>query len=245
MSTVSSVQRPDQPPPFSSLDSLGSWYQAIEIEGLGTTPVASGAADSRFYNLGKWRNFIAPLLPVEREAFCELGSNAGLFLLCAAQAGFRRVIGIEPDAEWRAQGRFVIDHYAARDPGLYGNISLIEARVGDPGHGVNDSCQLEGSCDELDLDTLPDLDVMLLSNVLYWIEQGACQTFIDALARKARYAIVVSIEQATERGGPAALSDVRATFGSAWIERGLVADVARQGDPTPRRMFSVLFERRQ
>jgi hypothetical protein len=228
-----------------SLEALGSWYQAIEIDGLGTTPVASGAEHSRFYNLGKWRHFIAPLLPAGRDAFCELGSNASLFLLCAAEAGFRRVIGVEPDAEWLGQGRFVLDHYAARDPELYGGIDLIEARVGEPGHGVNDSCQLQGACGELDLDALPALDVMLLSNVLYWIEHDACLAFIEQLAGKARHAIVVSIEQATERGGPAALADVRAAFASAWIERAVVADVARAGDPSPRRMFSLLFESRR
>ncbi|MBO9545875.1 hypothetical protein [Caulobacter sp.] len=245
MPSLLQAQLPNQPAATPSLEALGSWYQAVEIEGLGTPPVASGAEDSRFYNLGKWRNFIAPLLPAGRDAFCELGSNASLFLLCAAQAGFRRVIGVEPDAEWHGQGRFVLDHYAARDPRLYGGIELVKARVGDPGHGVNDSCLIEGSCEALDLATLPALDVMLLSNVLYWIEREASQAFIHQLADKARYAIVVSIEQATERGGPAALADVRAAFDASWIEREIIAGVARQGDPAPRRMFSLLFESRR
>lgn len=225
------------------LEGLGQWYQSVELDGV-ASPVDAGVAESRFYNRGKWRNFVAPLLPPVDGAFGELGSNAGLFLLCAAEAGYGQVIGIEPDAEWFGQGQFVLDHARGRDLDLYGRIQLLQRRIGEPGHGANSTCRLHGACPELDLASLPDLQVMLLSNVLYWIEREACQRFIDALARKARYALVVSVEAATEAGGPASLAQVRAAFAEHWEERDLVADVDQTGDTAPRRMFSVLFESR-
>lgn len=239
--TYATLAEPEQRRQF--LEGLGQWYQSVELDGV-TSPVEAGVAESQFYNRGKWRNFVEPLLPPVAGAFGELGSNAGLFLLCAAEAGYAEVIGIEPDAEWFGQGQFVLDHARGRAPDLYGSIQLLQRRVGQPGHGANKTCQLHGTCLELDVASLPDLQVMLLSNVLYWIEREACQRFIDALAKKAQYALVVSVEAATQAGGPASLAQVRQAFAEHWEERGLIANVDQAGDSAPRRMFSVLFESR-
>jgi len=225
------------------LQRLGQWYQSVELDDV-ASPVEDGVAESRFYNRGKWVNFVEPLLPATRSAFGELGSNAGLFLLCAAEAGYEQVVGIEPDAEWFGQGQFVLDHCRGSDPDLYGRIRLMQRRIGEPGHGANSTCRLHGACPELELTSLPELDVMLLSNVLYWIEREACQRFIDDLALKARHAIVVSVEAETESGGPASLAQVRKAFAKHWREADLIADVEQSGDSAPRRMFSVLFESR-
>src|SRR3990167_2741123 len=48
---------------------------------------------SKFYNEGKWNNFIKPLLP-KGEVFVEFGSNAGLFLKLATELGYK-AIGLE------------------------------------------------------------------------------------------------------------------------------------------------------
>ena len=225
------------------LEGRRQWYQLVEIDGV-RSPVHETWVESRFYNRGKWDNFIAPLLPPARGAFAELGANAGLFLLYAADRGYERVIGIEGDDTWFEQARFVIDHYRSRAPESYGRIEIHHARVGDPGRGANLSCNMRSTCGELDLDALPRLELMLMANVLYWIDELACAEFIDRLADKCRYALVVSVESWSLSGGPGTIADVREEFSSRWIERGCVPGLDAASDPAARNMFSVLFEGR-
>jgi hypothetical protein len=225
------------------LEGRRQWYQLVDIDGV-PSPVHEAWVESRFYNRGKWDNFIAPLLPPARGAFGELGANAGLFLLYAAGQGYDRVIGIEGDDTWFAQMRFVVDHYRMRAKDPYGRIEIQHARVGEPGAGANLSCNMRSSCAELDLDRLPQLEVMLLANVLYWIESRACAAFIDRLAAQCRYALIVSVESRSSCGGPATIGDVREAFSRTWLERGCVPRIDAACDPAARNMFSILFESR-
>jgi hypothetical protein len=225
------------------LEGRRQWYQLVEIDGV-RSPVHETWVESRFYNRGKWDNFIAPLLPPGRGTFAELGANAGLFLLYSADLGYERVIGIEGDDTWFAQARFVLDHYRARVPERYGRIEMHHARVGEAGRGANLSCNMRTTCAELDLDALPSMDVMLMANVLYWIDELACAQFIDGLAAKCRYALVVSVESWSFSGGPGTIADVRAEFSRQWIERGCVPGIDAAFDPAARNMFSILFESR-
>jgi len=94
------------------------WYQNIEIEGLEVTYEDPKRKDSKFWNEGKWRNFIEPLLPPERETFIEIGCNAGLFLKLATDAGFKRVIGIEANSQIKT---LVLDELPLADVVLLAN----------------------------------------------------------------------------------------------------------------------------
>jgi hypothetical protein len=219
------------------------WYQSVPIDGI-VTPSLDGWAESRFYNRGKWDNFIAPLLPPNPDdlSFVELGSNAGLFLLLAAENGFGRVVGIEGDDAWMEQGCFVVDHYRRRDPRTYGRIELVHARLGPSGFGSNASCLIRSTGPELDLSSLGRADLFLAANVLYWIEYSTALRFIDGLSASARQCIVVSVEVPSPLGGPATLEELRAAFGNAWVETACIESMPHvSDDPAARPMFSVLF----
>ncbi|HEY2137797.1 MAG TPA: hypothetical protein VGH49_18070 [Xanthobacteraceae bacterium] len=249
-SAIQSAQTGSPPPTaveikekLRDLEGRRQWYQHVEIDGV-ASPGNANWVESRFYNRGKWENFILPLMPAAAGTFAELGANAGLFLLYAADLGFERVIGIEGDDTWFAQARYVIDHYGSRAPETYGRIDLLHARIGEPWRGANIACNIRTTCGELDLAALPPVDIMLMANVLYWIERRACLDFIDRLAEQARYAIVVSVEWPSPDGGPATIAEVRKTFSKRWIERGCVPGIDAELDSAPRNMFSVLFESR-
>ena len=119
------------------------WYQNLAVEGV--TFEDTNRKDSKFWNEGKWRNFIEPLLPQDRQTFVEIGCNAGLFLKMATDAGFQDVIGIEANRQIMDQAK----RYRERIGGTY---QLLHQCVGK----------------DFVLDELPLADVTLLSNVHYY-----------------------------------------------------------------------------
>src|SRR5574343_485811 len=68
---------------------------------------------SKFWNKGKWDNFVLPIIPkdlgdLKEQTFVDMGCNAGLFLKFASEMGFGRVIGVDSNEqavkrgeEWR------------------------------------------------------------------------------------------------------------------------------------------------
>ena len=83
---------------------MRSWYQ--NVDGVAAAVFKNpDRKESKFWNEGKWHNFIEPLLPEERGTFIEIGCNAGLFLKLAMDVGFRDVIGIEASLQRIGQAR--------------------------------------------------------------------------------------------------------------------------------------------
>ncbi len=72
-------------------------YQNIEAHGEKFIPKRPERKYSKFFNEGKWDNFIEPILPkkTQDQVFIDVGCNAGMFLRMAKDWGFRDVIGIE------------------------------------------------------------------------------------------------------------------------------------------------------
>lgn len=75
--------------PFSTYQYIGGEMTERDKQEVG----------SRFWNEGKWNNFVKPLLPKDCKemTFVDVGCNRGLFLKLAKEHGFERVIGVEPD----------------------------------------------------------------------------------------------------------------------------------------------------
>jgi SAM-dependent methyltransferase len=197
---------------------MNRWYQNVPVPGA----VYEGTErkESRFWNEGKWDNFIQPLLPVERRTFIDIGCNAGLMLKLAREAGFQRVIGIEGSRRAMKQA----EQYRES---VGGDWSLV--------------LQVAGG--GLDLKQLPLADVVLLSNMHYYIPVPDFARLVDTLRHNTLYCIVVSA-RVKRRGGNALydLYSVRAYFRD-WMETGVVEGVPEEGDPAPRRgMYGVSFK---
>lgn len=193
------------------------WYQNVGIGGV--TYESKARIGSKFWNEGKWDNFIAPLLPDERQTFLELGCNAGLFLKMAQDVGFGRVVGVE--------GRTSIMEQAKRfRKQSDGSWRLINRWAGG----------------NLSLPNLPLADVVLMSNFHYYLSVPALAALADGLRNRCLYCIIVSAP-ARRRAGKAfsGLLPIRGYFRD-WEELDIIEGVDATGDPAPRAgMFSVLF----
>ena len=56
---------------------------------------------SKFWNKGKWDNFVLPFLPDDcgEMTLIDMGCNAGIFLKLAEDKGFKQVIGVDSNRE--------------------------------------------------------------------------------------------------------------------------------------------------
>lgn len=177
---------------------------------------------SKFCNEGKWDNFINPLLPEDNEdmTLVEMGSNAGLFLKMAKEAGFKRVIGIESSSR------------NCKTAELYRDENNLDYEI------INDSIGAD-----FDYDALPLADIVLLPNFHYHLNFADFIPFMDQLKHKTVYCLVVSAATKNERvhwfpGWKE--EDVRHYF-REWEEVGYIERPSQEGDPHPREMFSILF----
>ena len=194
------------------------WYQVVGVDGA--TYEDPNRAASKFWNEGKWRTFIEPLLPAERRTFIEIGCNAGLFLKLATEAGFTDVVGVE------GSGRIMRQAEAFR-----------------AANGLSYRLVQQAAGRDLDLDALPVADVVLLANMHYYLPVAALARLADALKGRTRYCIVVGARAPLRQGcAKHYLTAVRGYFRD-WPFVGKVQGVDAEGDPCPRPdMYGVLFQ---
>lgn len=196
------------------------WYQTIEIDGTDAVFEDYKRKDSKFWNEGKWNNFIKPLLPEYKGTFLEIGCNAGLFLKMASDAGFKDVIGVE--GNWQIFNQ--AESYREFNGGDY---TLIYQTVGK----------------NFVLDKLPLADVVLLSNVHYYFSVGAFAKLVDSLRTRALYCIVVGAKAKRRQGN--ALYDIHSVNGyfRDWDELTPICNVDVEGDVCPRPdMYGAAFK---
>ena len=199
---------------------MKKWYQTLEIDGVNQTFEDRKRKDSKFWNEGKWKTFIEPLLPKERQTFLEMGCNAGLFLKKATDAGFKRVMGIEANNQIIAQAK------SFKESNGY-DYQLVYGRAG---RGF-------------DIETIALSDVVLFSNSHYYIPVGGFSKLVDALKYRALYCIIVSAHTRSRSGKTFSdLGSIRGYFGD-WEEVGLIDNISIEGDPAPREsMYGVIFK---
>lgn len=196
----------------------GKWYQNITINGKDLPAVGPRCKYSKCYNKGKWETFIKPLLP-EGDCFIEIGCNAGLYLVMAKDAGFSSVIGIENDLDAYRQAEY-FKSYHNKD------IKILHQNIGE----------------DFDFAELPVSDVILLANVHYWIDGEVFRDFVNKAAKKTCYCIVVARKKSNIKyESPSELQHLR-TYFKDWQELETISGVSLRKDPTPRRMYSVLFK---
>ena len=80
-------------------------YQYLD-DGKSTHRKNAREQHSKFWNEGKFNNFVAPLLPSDPKdmTFLDLGCNSGLFLKLAKDYGFRNAVGVDSNEGAIARG---------------------------------------------------------------------------------------------------------------------------------------------
>lgn len=187
-------------------------------------PVFEGEArkDSKFWNEGKWNNFIKPLLPNKRMSFLEIGCNAGLFLKMARDSGFRDITGIEGNKDIMMQAKIFKEQNRL-------NYKLVEQAVDE----------------KFEVDNFPVVDVVVLSNFHYYLPIGVFSRLVDRIKSRTRYCIVVSAKAKRRKGNALHYIDspgIRGYFKN-WEELKTIENIDKEGDILPREdMYGILFK---
>lgn len=178
------------------------------------------AVGSKFWNEGKWENFVAPHLPQDCTglSFVDMGCNAGLFLHLASKRGFGKIIGVDSDSSAVERGR----QWAQKNGETY---AIIEAPM------------------EKVIDQLPIVDYTVLCNAHYYFTVNDWLDYLDQLRLKTRYVIIVTAEKnhINRCWASADVASIR-TYFKDWKEVSFVDELPTEGDPDPRRLWSLCFE---
>jgi hypothetical protein len=201
-------------------------YQNIPLEGVEwQNPIKE---HSKFWNEGKWDNFVAPFLPEDcsDQTFVDMGCNAGLFLKLAKDAGYRNVIGVEKDTTPVNEG------LRYRDSIGY-DYKILKRTLGTDFGG-------EGT---FNIDELPLADITIMSTFHYYIYINTWLKYLDRLRSKTRQVLLISRPRMKRLHWKAysSLEELRNYF-SEWNEVGYLDKVSSEGDPSPRSLFTVVFE---
>lgn len=177
---------------------------------------------SKFWNEGKWDNFVAPFLPEDCSGltFVDMGCNSGLFLKLAKDRGFECAVGVDNNMEAVVRGR----SWAERNGYNYEIFNVA----------------LESS-----LDVLPLADFTVLANSHYYIHIEDFIKYLDRLRSKSIYCVVVTDEKrhVNKCWASADVDDIRRYF-SDWDEVGFIDLISPEGDPRPRKLRSLCFRSR-
>ena len=177
---------------------------------------------SKFWNEGKWNNFVKPFLKVDpRESvFVDMGCNAGLFLKFAEGMGFDRVVGVDSDKEAIDRGIKWRDEHS-------GKYQMLNMRM--------EEC----------IDVLPVADYTVLANAHYYFTINDWLDYLDKLQYKTRYCIIVTAEKhhLNRCWASADIKDIR-TYFKNWDEVGFINELPIKDDPMPRRLWGLCFKSR-
>lgn len=175
---------------------------------------------SKFWNEGKWDNFVLPLLPLDCHGltFVEMGCNAGLFLKLAQDKGFKTVVGVDSDVDAIQRG--------------------CRWRDANGGHYRFIRSKMEESIEDL-----PVADYTVLVNAHYYFSIDEWLKYLDRLQYKTRYCIIVTTEKrpGNRCWAQADVENVRKYF-KTWEETGFVDAISTEGDPRPRKLYGLCFK---
>lgn len=189
------------------------------LEGTEMTDRDKIEVGSKFWNGGKWDNFVAPFLPKDCRdlSLVDMGCNSGLFLKLASDRGFERVIGVDSDAravqrgiEWRdkVKGTYKI---------IYSSMEKI-------------------------IDDLPIVDYTILANSHYYFTINDWLDYLDKLRLKTLNCIVVTAEKRhlNRCWASADFEDVKRYF-NTWSLSGFIDELPFGDDQSPRRLWGLDF----
>ena len=201
-----------------------SYYQNI----TGVEKEHSNRVGSAYWNEGKWKNYIKPLLPTENRedmTFIDIGANSGLFCKLAEDAGFRNVIGIEKD-------KGAIKRGLDWKPDKY-RYTLLNREVGE----------------NFTFDELPLADVVLLSNVHYYFQLQDWLNLLDDMYHRTAYSLMITrpIYRAKHHWRPRTPISHTKLYYSEWEQvkakyKARLRHMEKKEDPSPRELHAMLFK---
>jgi len=196
-------------------------YESYQyLDGTIMTDRDKREVDSKFWNKGKWDNFVAPFLPENGQGMTlvDMGCNAGLFLKFADDRGFSRGVGVDSNKEAIGRGIKWRDEHD-------GNYSLLQMDM--------EKC----------IDELPVADYTILANAHYYFTINDWLDYLDKLQYKTRYCIVVTAEKhhVNRCWASADVADIRRYF-KTWEEVGFIDELPTEGDSMPRKLWGLCFK---
>ena len=175
---------------------------------------------SKFWNKGKWDNFVAPFLPEDcsEMTLVDMGCNSGLFLKLAQDKGFHDVVGVDSD-------ELAVKRGLAWKEKTGGTYKILQKRMED--------------C----IDTLPVADYTILANAHYYFMIDDWLDYLDKLQYKTRYCIIVTAEKRKMNRcwASAGLDEIRSYF-KGWEEVGFIDELPFGDDKSPRRLWGLCFK---
>ena len=193
-------------------------YQYVEGEPMSSRDRQE--IGSKFWNKGKWDNFVLPFLPDDCKdmTLIDIGCNAGLFLKLAEDKGFSRVIGV--DANKEAFNKALA--YKDRNGGKY----KLQRRT-------IQRCSKH----------LPMADYTVLANAHYYLTINDWLEYLDKLQTKTRYCIIVTAakDKYSKFKASPHIVDIKRYF-KGWEEVGFTGDISTKGDPFPRNLWGICFK---
>lgn len=177
-------------------------------------------AGSKFWNEGKWDNFVAPFLPEDcsEQVLVDMGCNAGLFLKLAEDTGFSQVVGVDANKE-------AIKRAIAYREKVGGSYQIQRRRM------------------ERSVDKMPVADFTILANAHYYFHINDWLDYLDRLVAKTRYCIIVTAKKREVRCKASANPVVIRRYFRDWDEAGMV-EPSMEGDPYPRKLWGLCFKSR-
>ena len=196
-----------------------STYQYLQ--GTPMTARDKGEVGSKFWNKGKWDNFVAPFLPEDCSdlSLVDMGCNAGVFLNEAELKGFKTVIGVDSNKEAIERGAVWRGEH-------------------------NKSYQFVLSEMTTCVDDLPAVDYTVLANAHYYFTINDWLEYLDKLQNKTAYCIIVTAEKrkVNRCWASTELDSIRSYFKS-WEEVGFIDGIPMlEGDPHPRKLWGLCFK---
>ena len=204
---------------------LGWWYQPMKY---GTEAVPVKKMNEQCFGHGKWKNFIESLLTkdiIGNGLFADFGCNAGLYLLKAFEYGFDVAYGIEAGISAFAQLELTKDYHTEHDIRiLFYAIGKLEKNIA------------KSNAYQMNFLKFPIVDLSLLANVTYWIQDEALKVFASMLANKSKHVIIVTSTDIKEDGD----NWKRCFNGDDWKIVTMQSRFKQNDDE--REMYSVLLE---
>ena len=202
----------------------GRWYQNVIIAGEDAEPANLKRKYSNFWNEGKWNNFIKPLLPKDASdmTFIELGCNIGLYPKMAKEYGFKNVIGVEKGAS-----NCKMAEIYRKDNKL--DYKILNKTVGE----------------DFNINEVPLADIVLMSNMHYYIPIEQLVKFLDSLLTRTAYCLIVSrhinnIIPYIPSGDFDAIKILFKDWGK--VDARVTTKGLIKNDPHPRDLWSSLFK---